>query len=494
MATHALDLETLIPSVSTLMLHLLQHSKDLPELQDLHRSLQHSEDLPGSLQREEELLHHHAQSPPLPTPTTEGMEAQVTVKSILEAKLDNDKSLVNKTSHPTKIHITPKLSANLPDNSNDTKPKDSTAHDTANKHPRTDNVNHKPGSVENNEDKGPRNTVAHQHNSTFYKPKITLTIDKLPGTAPDNPDNPSGNELLTNYPFREPSKSVGLIESAPNDDLNSKDTHEKKPHTSSTLHEVKDKEPSPLLAKEQPPTANTDDSLTNPNKPKHTNSTIIELAGLREEKPAVHPENTDPDESSLDNLKLAKTELTDPKEEESAANKEYSSLDESSTHSPAPNTKNSLEDLDKKKHDEPGNLTEDDPPDEAEIPYPIEAKKSEHNLMKSVDPPDKDNESPPSPPETNKSDDLTEPLNGNEIPTQNPPDKPELCGENGDNPSNPLKTSKSAAPTDPLTEEETLPKNPLDYLEFNEEKNDDPSETNEESPTPPETDDLAAPD
>ena len=263
------------------------------------------------------------------------MEAQVIVNSTLDAKLDNDKSLVNETSHLTKIHIMPKQSANLPGNLNDTKPKDSTAHDTANKHSCIDNVNQKSSSVEDNENKGPRNTVAHQHNSAFNKPKITLIIDKLPGTAPDNP---SGNKLLTNYPFRGPSKSVDdLIEPAPNDDLNSKDTHEKEPHTSLTLdlHEAKDKEPSPFLAKEQPPTANTDDSSMNPDKPKHTNSSKIELTGLKEEEPAVDLENTDPDESSLDNLKHAKyckTQLTDPKEEESAANKENSDPDESSTH------------------------------------------------------------------------------------------------------------------------------------------------------------------
>ena len=518
MAAHTLDLETLIPSVSTMML-------------EVHRHQQHYKDLPGSLQHEDELLHHHTQSPPLPTPTTEGMEAQdlpgslqhkdthllhhnsqspllptpttedmeaqVIVKPILDAKLDNDKSLVNETSHLTKIHITPKQSANLPGNLNDTKPKDSTAHDTANKHSCTDNVNHKSSPVKDNENKEPRNTVAHQHNSAFDTPKITSIIDKLPGTTPDNS---SGNKLLTNYPFRGPSKSVDvLIESAPNDDLNSKDTHEKEPHTSFTsdLHEVKDKEPSPFLAKEQPPTANNDDSSMNPDKPKHTDSSIIELTGLEEEEPAEDLENTDPDESSLDNLKHAKycqIQLTDLKEEESAANKENSDPVESSTQSPAPNTKNSLEDLDKQKHDKPGNLTEDDPPDETETPHPNEAKESEHNPMKSVDPPDKDDESPSNPPETNKSEVCTDPLNGNEEPTQNPPDKPEPCGENGDNPLNPLKTSKSAAPTDTLIEDKTPPQNPRDYPEFNEEKNDDPSETNEESPTSPETDDLAAPD
>ena len=435
--------------------HRPQHSEDLPgslhheeqllhhhdqspttedkEVQNLHRLPQHSEDLPGSLQHEEQLLHQHDQSPLLPTPTTEGKEVQVTIKSTLEAKLDKDKTPVHETSHSAKK---PNQSTNIPDNLKDTKPKDSTAHNTANKHSRTDNVNHKPSTVENKRNKDPRNTAAHKHNSAFDKTKVTPIIDKPPDTTPDNPDNSSGNEVITNHPIREPSKSVG-----PDDDL---------------------------------------DSLT---KPKHTNSALIELAGLKEEKHPVHLETTDPDESSLDDLKLAQSEPSDLKRKKSAANKEKSEL-ESSTHPPAPNTKNYLEVLGKKKHDDSGNLTEDDHPDEAEIPHPIQAKQPEFDLTKSTDPPDKDDESSPHPPQTNKSNDFTDPHN-------DPPDKPELCDRNGDNF---LNLPKSTAPTDPLTEEEALPKNPPDHLESNEEKNDDPSETNEEFPIPPETDDLAAPD
>ena len=483
MASHSLDPETLVPSVDTLMLLLLQHSKDLPELQDLHRLPQHSEDLPGSLQHEEELLHHHAQPPPLPTPTTESTGVQVTVNSSLEAKPNNDESLVHKASHPTKIHIMHKHSTNLPDSLNNTKSKDSTALDTDNKHSHTDNVNHKPSPAENNENKGPRNTAAHKHDSAFDKPKFAPIINKLPDTAPDNPDNLSGNELLTNHPFRKPSKSVGPVESAPNDDL------EKKPHTSSTLHEVKDKEPSPLLAKELPD--NTDDSST---EPRHTISTILELTDLKDAKPAAYLEITDPDESSLDDLKPAQPEPTDLKEEKAATIKKKSSLDEPNTHPPAPNMKNSLKVLDKEKHDKPGNLTEDNPQDEAETPYPTEAKEPDHNPTKSTDPPDKDNESTPNPPETNKSDDPTDPPNGNETPTQNLPNKPELFGKDDHNSSHLPKTNESAVPMDTLTKDETPPKKPPDYLEPSEEKNDDPSDMNEEFPTPPETDDLAAPD
>ena len=116
MATHSLNLDTLIRPVSTLLL-------------EVHRLLQRSTDLPGSQQPEDApLLLHHSPSPPLPTPTTESMEAQVTNKPKPDAKIDDDKTLVNTTPHLytlTNIHITPKQSTNPLGNLNDTKPKDS---------------------------------------------------------------------------------------------------------------------------------------------------------------------------------------------------------------------------------------------------------------------------------------------------------------------------------------------------------------------------------
>ena len=458
----SLDLETLIRPVSTMLLDLLHHFKGLPAPPTLEL-LQHLEDLPGSPQLEDAPpLQHHCQSPLLPTPTTEGMEAQVIGKLILDAKLDNNKPLVNETSHLytlTDTHITPRQSTNPRHNSNNTKPMDSPAHDTPNNHSCIDKANHKSGSVEDNEDKEPRNAIAPQRKSTFDKPEITLITDKLPDTAPDNPSN---NKFLTYYPFRRPSNLTDdLLESthAPSDDYNTKETHEKESHPlfALDLHE-----------------ANADDSSMNPENPKQTNSSKIEHTDLKEEEPAVDEENPNPDESSLDDLiepthapvtlDLHETNADDSSlkpEKPKYTNSSNTELIDLKEEEPAVDSKNPnpvKSSLETQKHSKSckteytGNLTEDDPPNETETPYPNEAKESKHNLIKNVDPPDKDDESPSSPPKTNKSKGLTDPLNEDEVSTQNPLDKPELSEENDDNPLNPLMTNESASLTDPLQE------------------------------------------
>ena len=411
----SLKLETLIRPVSTMLLdnlHLLEIISGSPLLEPP----QHLQDLPGGPQlKDAPPLQHHCQSPLLPTPTTEDMEAQVIAKLIPDPKLDKDKSSVNETSHLYTLTDT---------------------------HSCIDKANSKSGPIEDIEDKKPRNATAPHHKNTFDKPEITLITDELPDTAPDNP---SIYKSLTYYPFRRSSNLTDVpLDSthAPNDDHNARETHEKEshPHFASGLHET-----------------NSDDSSTNLEKPK------MEHTDLKEEEFTVDEEDPNPDESSLDDLvepthapatldlhetnvddsslKLEKskytnsgnTELMDLKEEESATEsknpKPIKSSLEAQKHSKSCKTAHT------------DNLTEDDPPNELETSYPNEEKEAKRNLIKDAEPSDKDDEFPSSPPKTNKSKSHTDTL-----------DKPDLNEDNKDIPLNPLMTTESTSLTVPLQE------------------------------------------